>query len=370
MADGTLDLEDLWDRYGSLVLRRCRQLLRDEEEALDVCQDVFVQLLRRRDVLDIRFPSSLIYRIATNLCLNRIRDRRQWPDLVEDEQLARIARLDDPTPAVARPVDPRPTVRPAPRIDAGHRHAALRGRPDARGSGRRGRDVGVRRAQAPAGAPGDARGTGGVMSRRETQPTISDIRLERYRLGELPPDERDGDRGAARRRPGAAARLSVLEQSDREIAERYPAREMAEAIRRRQAADGARPQPGVGGAARRRRAWLVPAGVVATCVCVAAVAASIWTAAARVRGHDASRAAASVAGPPPARGGTAARSCAAARSPGRATRSASAIGRRAALRRDPLDRRPRDSHAAPAAAAATARPTLQPTGTVYPRFRV
>jgi RNA polymerase sigma-70 factor (ECF subfamily) len=100
MADGTPDLEELWKRYGSLVLRRCRQLLRDEEDALDVCQDVFVQLLRRRGVLDIRFPSSLIYRIATNLCLNRIRDRRRWPDLVEDEQLARIARLDDPTPAL------------------------------------------------------------------------------------------------------------------------------------------------------------------------------------------------------------------------------------------------------------------------------
>ena len=47
MADGTPDLEELWNRYGPLVLRRCRQLLRDEQEALDVCQDVFVQLLRR-----------------------------------------------------------------------------------------------------------------------------------------------------------------------------------------------------------------------------------------------------------------------------------------------------------------------------------
>jgi RNA polymerase sigma-70 factor, ECF subfamily len=100
MADGPPDLEELWNRYGSLVLRRCRQLLRDEQEALDVCQDVFVQLLRRRGALDIRFPSSLIYRVATNLCLNRIRDRRHWPDLVEDERLARIARLDDPMPAV------------------------------------------------------------------------------------------------------------------------------------------------------------------------------------------------------------------------------------------------------------------------------
>jgi RNA polymerase sigma-70 factor, ECF subfamily len=100
MSDGMPDLEDLWNRYGALVLRRCRQLLRDEDEALDVCQDVFVQLLRRGGALEIRFPSSLIYRIATNLCLNRIRDRRHWPDAIGDDQLARIARLDDPTDGV------------------------------------------------------------------------------------------------------------------------------------------------------------------------------------------------------------------------------------------------------------------------------
>ncbi len=99
MAETSPDLEQLWDRYGPLVLRRCRQLLRDEDEALDVCQDVFVQLLRR-GVADVRFPSSLIYRIATNLCLNRIRDRRHWPDLPGDEVLIGIARLDDPGPAV------------------------------------------------------------------------------------------------------------------------------------------------------------------------------------------------------------------------------------------------------------------------------
>ena len=157
MADGPPDLEELWNRYGALVLRRCRQLLRDEQEALDVCQDVFVQLLRRRGALDIRFPSSLMYRIATNLCLNRIRDRRHWPDLVEDEQLARIARFDDPTPAVhARSLLDRLFARHR-ESTRDHRHVALRRRADARGGGRGGRDVGVRRAQAPASAPRDTR---------------------------------------------------------------------------------------------------------------------------------------------------------------------------------------------------------------------
>jgi RNA polymerase sigma-70 factor (ECF subfamily) len=76
-----LDVAVLSRQYGPMVLRRCRQLLRDEDEALDACQDVFVRLIERRRRLDARFPSSLLYRIATNVCLNRIRDRRRRPAL-------------------------------------------------------------------------------------------------------------------------------------------------------------------------------------------------------------------------------------------------------------------------------------------------
>ncbi len=80
-----------------MVLRRCRPLLRDEDEAMDVCQDVFVRLLERRDRLDARYPSSLLYRIATNLCLNRIRDRRRRvATSLEESPLERIASSGDP----------------------------------------------------------------------------------------------------------------------------------------------------------------------------------------------------------------------------------------------------------------------------------
>jgi len=98
MAEQDVDVEGLWTRYGGLVLRRCRQLLRDEEEALDVTQDVFVQLLRRRTQLEVRYPSSLLWKMATNLCLNRLRDRRGAPEAVDDERLVRLARLEDPGP--------------------------------------------------------------------------------------------------------------------------------------------------------------------------------------------------------------------------------------------------------------------------------
>jgi RNA polymerase sigma-70 factor (ECF subfamily) len=94
--DESLDVDDLSQRYGPMVLRRCRQLLRDEDEAMDICQDVFVRLLEGRNRLDARYPSSLLYRIATNLCLNRIRDRGRHAATGEEETLYRIASAETP----------------------------------------------------------------------------------------------------------------------------------------------------------------------------------------------------------------------------------------------------------------------------------
>jgi len=86
-----LDVAALSLRYGSMVLRRCRRLLRDDDEALDACQDVFVRLIERRSRLDARYPSSLLYRIATNVCLNRIRDRGRRSEDQDEALLYAIA---------------------------------------------------------------------------------------------------------------------------------------------------------------------------------------------------------------------------------------------------------------------------------------
>lgn len=93
MDDSVLDVESLSRRYGPMVLRRCRRLLGDENEAMDACQDVFVRLVERRQRLDGRYPSSLLYRMATNICLNRIRDRGRQPEGAsqDEETLYEIA---------------------------------------------------------------------------------------------------------------------------------------------------------------------------------------------------------------------------------------------------------------------------------------
>ncbi|MCL2269824.1 MAG: sigma-70 family RNA polymerase sigma factor [Treponema sp.] len=51
-------------------------MLRNEEDALDAAQDVFVKLLRYHKRLHGRFLSSLFYTIATNICLNRLRQQK------------------------------------------------------------------------------------------------------------------------------------------------------------------------------------------------------------------------------------------------------------------------------------------------------
>jgi RNA polymerase sigma-70 factor, ECF subfamily len=82
-----VDADALYRRYGPMVLRRCRALLRDEERAMDAMQDVFVQVLRHKDTLNARYPSSLLYRIATNTCLNMIRSARRRRDIANDDLL-------------------------------------------------------------------------------------------------------------------------------------------------------------------------------------------------------------------------------------------------------------------------------------------
>jgi RNA polymerase sigma-70 factor (ECF subfamily) len=79
-----------------MVLRRCRFLLGDEDRAQDAMQDVFVQVLRRKDRLNDRYPSSLLYRIATNTSLNVLRGARRRKVLANDEIVSNAAGPFDP----------------------------------------------------------------------------------------------------------------------------------------------------------------------------------------------------------------------------------------------------------------------------------
>ena len=75
-------IEKLYYRYGPMVLRRCRQLLVDEGLAEEAMQDVFIRVIDKHKSLDLQEPSSLLYRIATNVCLNMLRKHQS---LIHDD---------------------------------------------------------------------------------------------------------------------------------------------------------------------------------------------------------------------------------------------------------------------------------------------
>ncbi len=90
-----IDSQRYYETYGPMVLRRCRKLLGDDHAARDAMHDVFVQVLSNELVDDA--PSSLLFRIATNVCLNRIRSRRRRPEDGDPDMLEQIAEQTDPT---------------------------------------------------------------------------------------------------------------------------------------------------------------------------------------------------------------------------------------------------------------------------------
>ncbi len=86
-----VDIQAWYVRFGPMVHRRCATLLRDEEEAIEAMQDVFVEVARRGESLRVGAPSSFLYRTATNVCLNRMRSRRRKPSDADTELIERIA---------------------------------------------------------------------------------------------------------------------------------------------------------------------------------------------------------------------------------------------------------------------------------------
>ena len=90
-----VNVEELYRKYGPMVLRRCRFLLKNEEMAYDAMQDVFLQVVRRQKELHADAPSSLLYTIATNTCLNIIRSSRKRVQKEMSDSIVEIATFDD-----------------------------------------------------------------------------------------------------------------------------------------------------------------------------------------------------------------------------------------------------------------------------------
>jgi RNA polymerase sigma-70 factor (ECF subfamily) len=92
-------LDQLYRRYGGLVLRRAQRLLSDEQAARDVCQDVFMHLLQSGREVPAACEVAWLYRVTTNCCLNVLRRARRWRRLAQ-----LIGRTDAIDPGLPLPI--------------------------------------------------------------------------------------------------------------------------------------------------------------------------------------------------------------------------------------------------------------------------
>ena len=88
-----IDVAAWYEKYGPMVIRRCRHILKNEDEALDAAHDVFVNLLKNKPRMHGQFPSSLLYTMATNTSLNKIRKQKRevYRDFSEEQSAKPVA---------------------------------------------------------------------------------------------------------------------------------------------------------------------------------------------------------------------------------------------------------------------------------------
>ncbi len=80
-----LDIAQLYQRHGRMVLRRIRSFFRGEE-AEEVLQEVFLQVVEKQDTFRAEASATTwLYRLTTNYCLNRIRNQSRRRELWEEQ---------------------------------------------------------------------------------------------------------------------------------------------------------------------------------------------------------------------------------------------------------------------------------------------
>ena len=74
-------LRDLYARYGPALRRKCERMLANSQDAEDVVQSLFIDMMSKGPGVDLTLP--YLYTAATRRCLNRLRDGRRRRALLE-----------------------------------------------------------------------------------------------------------------------------------------------------------------------------------------------------------------------------------------------------------------------------------------------
>ena len=81
MANFNLDHDNEWlgillQRYTLLLLGVCMKYLKNEEEAKDSVQQIFLKVIQELQKYKVEYFKSWLYMVAKNYCLMKIRDRQ------------------------------------------------------------------------------------------------------------------------------------------------------------------------------------------------------------------------------------------------------------------------------------------------------
>jgi RNA polymerase sigma-70 factor, ECF subfamily len=75
----------LVDRYRDRLFYHALYILKDSEEALDVCQEVFIRSFNEPKAFDPDFKvKAWLFRVCTNLCYNIVRDKKRRTNILEN----------------------------------------------------------------------------------------------------------------------------------------------------------------------------------------------------------------------------------------------------------------------------------------------
>jgi len=92
----TARLTDLYTTYAPLVFRRCKAVLRNEDEAWDGVQEIFLRLAERFVLVEgMESPTAYLYRAATHYALNRLKREGRSASLPDEEAQDHRGETDD-----------------------------------------------------------------------------------------------------------------------------------------------------------------------------------------------------------------------------------------------------------------------------------
>lgn len=78
---------EIYQHYGPALLRKAERVLQNREDAADIVQELFMDLLEQgKSQMNTDLP--YLYRAVTNRCLNHLRDRKNRDRLLEVHDVA------------------------------------------------------------------------------------------------------------------------------------------------------------------------------------------------------------------------------------------------------------------------------------------